>query len=80
MPYYFGRSDRSHMRKADGSWIAEPPPWLPLLGDSLSSSPTSMPAHESANNLDSFIDMTQTNDFGEVLSLPELSVRFRATL
>ena len=23
-------SDRSHMRRADGSWIAPPPPWPPI--------------------------------------------------
>ena len=26
------RSDRSHMRRADGSWIAQPPPWTPPGG------------------------------------------------
>jgi hypothetical protein len=31
-------SDRSHMRKADGSWLAPPPPWPAPVGNSGSSS------------------------------------------
>ena len=27
------RSDRSHMRRADGTWIAIPPPWPPANGE-----------------------------------------------
>lgn len=28
------RSDRSHMRRPDGSWQAPPPPWPPIADDS----------------------------------------------
>lgn len=53
------RSDRSHMRRADGTWLAPPPPW-PTLSD---------PAEGS--NLARFVDMADTA-FGTVVDLAGL--------
>jgi protein N-terminal glutamine amidohydrolase len=51
------RSDRSHMRRADGSWTAPPPPWPPPLG-------------RGGVGLWSFVDM-ETASLGQVVSLDE---------
>lgn len=53
-------SDRSHMRRSDGSFQRPPPPWPPIS------------AKERGSNLHRFIDMS--DDFaGAVMSLGELS-------
>jgi len=57
------RSDRSHMRRADCTWLAPPPPW-PTLSD-----PTE------GSNLQRFVDMTDTA-FGSVVDLAGLRERF----
>lgn len=54
-------SDRSHMRRPDGSWTEPPPPWPPIL------------AGES--NLMRLIDMREKTP-GEVMTLGELERRF----
>ncbi|CAG8735245.1 10916_t:CDS:2, partial [Acaulospora morrowiae] len=51
-------SDRSHMKKPDGTWISDPPNYSPI------SSP------ESAMNLHEFLSMTEnlkSEEYGEVL-------------
>lgn len=50
-------SDRSHMRGADGAWLAPPPPW-----------PAIRPPRSEPTNLMRFVDM-ETEFVGEVLSL-----------
>lgn len=54
-------SDRRHMRRADGSWSAEPPPW-PAIGDG-------------EPNLARFIDVDGAF-IGEVLELHDVRERF----
>ncbi len=55
-------SDRSHMRRADGSWRRPPPAW-PAIG----TGPT---------NLERFLDVSDAG-LGEVLELARLRDRFR---
>jgi hypothetical protein len=55
-------SDRSHMRRRDGSFERPPPPWPPIS------------AAERGSNLARFVDMRDPF-VGEVLSLPELLAR-----
>jgi protein N-terminal glutamine amidohydrolase len=52
-------SDRSHMRRRDGTWKREPPPW-PMIG-----------APDRAPNLMRFVDM-EAPFLGEVLDLEEM--------
>lgn len=54
------RSDRSHMRRPDGSWLAPPPDWPPI-GE--------------GTNLARFIDM-EHDFLGTVHDLPDLYRRF----
>ena len=50
-------SDRSHMRKEDGSWLAIPPPYPPIR------------SQKSSNNIQEFISMKQDSSApGRVLS------------
>lgn len=55
-------TDRRHMRRADGSWSAPPPPW-PILGDG-------------AHDLDRWIDMRDAT-YGVVIDLAALRARWR---
>ena len=57
-------SDRSHMRRPDGSFDRPPPPWPPIS------------APERGSNLRRFIDMERPF-VGEVLSLDALATRVR---
>ncbi len=59
-------SDRSHMRAADGGWLAPPPPW-PLIG-----------APAVPSNLLRFIDMDDPF-MGQRLDLDGLRARFLST-
>lgn len=51
-------SDRRHMRRADGSYLAPPPEWPPIRG-------------EQGSNLEEFVDMSRTG-FGRVVSRQRL--------
>jgi len=55
-------SDRSHMKKPDGTWIASPPEW-PVVGEGKES------------NLISLINV-EDKSIGEVMSLSEFTDRF----
>ncbi|XP_055931162.1 protein N-terminal glutamine amidohydrolase-like isoform X1 [Argiope bruennichi] len=57
-------SDRSRMRKPDGTWIKDPPPY-PCL-----STP------ESTNNIDEFISMDPSVGVGEVMKLNQFLEKF----
>ena len=57
------RSDRSHMRRANGAWLRPPPPW-PCIGSG-------------GSNLTCFVDML-ASFAGEVLDLGGLRRRFAA--
>ncbi|XP_026812465.1 protein N-terminal glutamine amidohydrolase isoform X1 [Rhopalosiphum maidis] len=56
-------SDRNHMIE-DGRWMSPPPPYPPILNK------------EKVNNLDNFISMDPSNEFGPVLNLEEFKARF----
>jgi hypothetical protein len=56
------RSDRSHMRRADGSWTASPPSWPPATG-------------EGGVGLEQLLDPSDTR-VGEVLTLRAMRERF----
>ncbi len=56
-------SDRSHMRRDDGSWQAPPPDWDPIFDA------------DEGMNLQKFIDMNDTS-FGEVLTRGQFRRRF----
>jgi hypothetical protein len=56
------RSDRSHMRRADGRWTASPPPWPPADG-------------EGGMTLSRLLDPAD-HCLGEVLTLPAMRGRF----
>ncbi|MEA3639579.1 MAG: hypothetical protein VBE63_06510 [Lamprobacter sp.] len=58
------RSDRSHMRNADGSWMQPPPPWS-CIGFSYSSDPDS-------SRLDRYRDLSKHEGPGVVLDLAGL--------
>lgn len=58
-------SDRSHMRRSDGTWQAPPPTWPMITGDD-ATSPT---------NLMRFVDV-ESDFLGERLSLEALLARF----
>lgn len=55
-------SDRSHMRRADGSWLAPPPPWPPIDGGA-------------SETFDQLMDVAAAG-MGPVLSREELEARF----
>lgn len=59
-------SDRSRMRNPDGTWIKPPPDYDCIQTDGCQ------------NNLDLFIQMTNSNDFhaGQVLSTREIFSRY----
>ncbi|KAF0759489.1 protein N-terminal glutamine amidohydrolase [Aphis craccivora] len=57
-------SDRNHMVDFDGGWMSPPPPYPPILNE------------EKVNNLDNFISMDPSNEFGPVLNLQEFKARF----
>lgn len=52
-------SDRRHMRRADGSFLAAPPEWPPIRG-------------EEGSNLEDFIDMNRTG-FGSIVGRARLA-------
>lgn len=57
-------SDRSHMRREDGTWAKPPPTYAPICRNGV-------------NNLQKFLDMTAPgNEFGELFNLMELVRRF----
>lgn len=60
-------SNRSHMQKSDGSWLAPPPNYPCILS-----------SHNPTSNIDKFWSMSQSNDssFGEVYSLQGLIKSF----
>ncbi|XP_054713096.1 protein N-terminal glutamine amidohydrolase-like [Uloborus diversus] len=57
-------SDRSRMKKADGTWIKQPPPYPCLT------------TNESTNNLEDFISMDSSRGVGEVMNLRKFLERF----
>ncbi|XP_015910513.1 protein N-terminal glutamine amidohydrolase [Parasteatoda tepidariorum] len=58
-------SDRSRMKRPDGSWIKEPPAY-PCIA-----------TPESTNNIDDFISMDSSVGVGEVMNLPQFLTRFQ---
>lgn len=56
-------SDRHHMRRADGSWLAEPPPYPPIKGKEASSD----------HNLPEFISMKKGEGPGTVMDVEEFA-------
>jgi hypothetical protein len=59
------RSDRRHMRLADGTSMQPPPSWPPILGE-----PFGVP--DDGSNLAEFLDMDDRAFLGELFDLPEL--------
>lgn len=57
-------SDRSHMRKSDGSWIKPPPNYPPICPQGI-------------NNLDHFIQMHPTYGCGKVMTLDQFTEDFK---
>lgn len=57
-------SDRSHMKKADGSWNMPPPAYPPIQ------------TSETSSNLDLFIQMDQDRGLGRVHSLQDFMIQF----
>lgn len=57
-------SDRSHMKKPDGSWSMPPPSYPPIQ------------TPEASSNLDSFIQMKQDQGLGRVQTLQDFMVQF----
>ncbi|XP_060864842.1 protein N-terminal glutamine amidohydrolase [Metopolophium dirhodum] len=56
-------SDRNHMIE-EGGWMSPPPPYPPILNE------------DKVHNLDNFISMDPSNEFGPVLTLEEFKARF----
>lgn len=72
-------SDRSHMKKEDGSWIAPPPSY-----DFIMTADAKLNSKGQMSNLDGYIKMTakkresdRLNIFGELLSIEQMQERFR---
>lgn len=57
-------SDRSHMKKPDGSWTMPPPDYPPVQ------------TSETSSNLDLFIQMHQDHGLGRVHSLQDFMIQF----
>ncbi|KAJ0055168.1 hypothetical protein NL108_011455 [Boleophthalmus pectinirostris] len=57
-------SDRSHMKKPDGTWSMPPPSYPPIQ------------TPETSTNLELFIQMKQDQDLGRVHSLQDFKTRF----
>lgn len=58
-------SDRSHMRKEDGTWLALPPPYPPIR------------SQKSSNNIQEFISMKNSSAPGVVMAESEFLHRFQ---
>ena len=58
-------SDRSHMRKEDGTWLASPPPYPPIR------------SQKSSNNIQEFISMKNSSAPGVVMTELEFLHRFQ---
>jgi len=67
------KSDRSHMKRPDGTWMTPPPKYDCIIGDS---------DDEGGSNLEEYIDMTRkakgrsSKFFGEVLTIDQLLSKF----
>eukprot|EP01083_Nonionella_stella_P227263 806486_1 len=69
-------SDRTHMKKRDGTWLAPPPTY-----ECITSSSSQINSRISLSNLDEFIDMTENKSnerpyLGEVVNMEQLQSKF----
>ncbi|XP_040571105.1 protein N-terminal glutamine amidohydrolase [Lepeophtheirus salmonis] len=70
-------SDRRHMKKSDGTWVKDPPPYPCILPSRDRNDDDKTPSSVT-HNLDKYISMEQSNDdrFGQVLGLQDFIKKF----